>query len=361
MTSQSASARKAAKIAYTYLSPREEAQMRKYILFTSLLLFLALYVGFIFAAQGSSSFEQEAVNADMKEAGSQYEAALVQYPQASPRVYALYGHKPELHEVFRKYGHNQIVPIIEKCFDEGDALLEWGTQFDGLMSSLLNKRLEVPAVAPADCGWRAILLTLVAGNNFLGQYVIDKEGKAHLLPGSSVLAIMKRLTTSGLQVIEKRLVLGESPTPEEWGLATLDVAVVGLAGKAVATAVKRGIARMARPTLGYKLTAARAGMMGFARTHAPRIAKYATIGGIAYLALYHPQVITGAAGVVADTLGVSPLLVQTLVWGIILFIPLWVVMTLLLFLRSAFRLPSLLFGSRLLRNPSHAARARHAA
>jgi hypothetical protein len=57
-------------------------------------------------------------------------------------------------------------------------------------------------------------------------------------------------------------------------------------------------------------------MMGFTRAFAPRIAKLATIGGVAYLAVYYPHVITGAAGVIADTLGVSPLLVQTLVWGI---------------------------------------------
>lgn len=312
--------------------------MKKYILFTFVLLFLALYVGFILATQNNASFEQEAVKADMKEAGPQYEAALVQYPRASPTVYVLYGHTSELHEVFRKYGHNQIVPIVEKCLDEGDRLLELGTQFDELMSSLLNKRFQISEVEPEECGWRAILLTLVAGNSFLGQYVIDNEGKAHLLPGSSGLAIMKRLTTSGLQVLEKRLVLGESPTLKEWGLATLDVAVVGLAGKAVATAVKRGIAQIARPTLGYKLTTARAGMMVFARAYAPRIAKYATIGGVAYLALYHPHVITGAAGVVADAIGVSPLLVQTLVWGTILFIPLWILITLLLFLKSVFRL-----------------------
>jgi len=301
-------------------------------------LLLALFVGFIFATQSSASFELEAVKADMKEAGPQYEAAFVQYPQAAPRVYALYAHTPELHEVFRKYGHNQIVPIIEKCLDEGDTLLELGSQFDELMSSPLNKKLEVSKVEPAECGWRAILLAHAAGNDFLGQYVIDNDGNAHLLPGNSILAIMKRLTTSGLQGLEKRLVLGVSPTPTEWGLAALDIAVIGLASKAVATAAKRGIAQVARPTLGYKLTTARAGMMGFTRSFAPRIAKLATIGGVAYLAVYYPNVITGAARVIADAVGVSPLLVQTLVWGIILFVPLWILMTLLVFLRSVLRL-----------------------
>jgi hypothetical protein len=325
-------------IAYTCFSRRKEFEVKKYILFTFALFFLALYAGFILATQGGASFELEAVKADMKEAGPQYEAALVQYPQASPRVYALYGHTPELHEVFRQYGHNQIVPIIEKCLDEGDTLLELGSQFDELMSSPLNKKLEVSKVEPAECGWRAILLTRAAGNDFLGQYVIDNEGKAHLLPGNSVLAIMKRLTTSGLQGLEKKLVLGASPTPAEWGLAALDIAVVGLAGKAVATAAKRGIAQVVRPTIAYKLTTARAGMMSFARAFAPRIAKLATIGGVAYLAVYHPHVITGAAGVIADTLGVSPLPVQTLVWGVILFIPLWILVTLSVFLRSALRI-----------------------
>jgi hypothetical protein len=311
--------------------------MRNYALLTFVFLLLSLSIGLVCATKSEGSFEQEIVKADMKEAGPQYEAALVQYPQAAPRVYALYAHTPELHDVFQKYGHNQIVPIIEKCLNEGDTLLELGSQFDELMSSPLNKKLEVSKVEPAECGWRAILLTRAAGNDFLGQYVIDNDGKAHLLPGNSILAIMKRLTTSGLQGLEKRLVLGASPTPTEWGLAALDIAAIGLAGKAVATAAKRGIAQVARPTLGYKLTTTRAGMMGFARAFAPRTAKLATIGGVAYLAIYYPHVITGAAGVIADAVGVSPLLVQTLVWGIILFVPFWILMTLLVFLRPVLR------------------------
>jgi hypothetical protein len=314
--------------------------MKKYLWFTAVLLISTLSVASIFASQSNASFELEVVKADMKEAGPQYAAALVQYPQAAPKVYALYGQTPELQAVFQKYGHNQIVPIIEKCLDEGDTLLELGTQFDELMSSPLNK-LEVSKVEPAECGWRAVLITLIAGNNFLGQYVIDDAGKAHVLPGASALAIMKRLTTSGLQAFEKRLVLGETPTSKEWGLAALDVAAIGLTGKVIATAVRKNLVRASRPTLSYKLITARTGLAGFATAYAPRIAKFATIGGVAYLAVYHPRVINGAAAVIADALGISPLLVQTLVWGLILFVPLWMLTTLLLLLQSVFR-PSLI-------------------
>jgi hypothetical protein len=312
--------------------------MKRYLLLTFALLGAALYGGFVCAGQSSGSFEQAAVEAEMKEAGPQFAAALGQYPQASRRVYALYGHTAELHEVFRKYGHNQIVPIIEKCLAEGDALLEWGARFDELLSSPVTKEIQVSKVEPEECGWRAILLTLAAGNNFLGQYVIDDKGKAHLLPGNSALAIMKRLTIGGLQQLERKFVLRESPTPGEWGLGALDLAVIAFGGKAAATAAKSGIAQAARPALSRQLTTVRAGMMGFARAYAPRIAKYATIGGVTYIALYHPRVITGAAGVIGDTIGVSPLLAQTVVWGTILFVPLWLVITVLAFLRSLFRL-----------------------
>ena len=276
--------------------------MKKYLWFTAVLLISTLSVTSIFASQSNASFELEVVKADMKEAGPQYAAALVQYPQAAPKVYALYGQTPELQAVFQKYGHNQIVPIIEKCLDEGDTLLELGTQFDELMSSPLNK-LEVSKVEPAECGWRAVLITLIAGNNFLGQYVIDDAGKAHVLPGASALAIMKRLTTSGLQAFEKRLVLGETPTSKEWGLAALDVAAIGLTGKVIATAVRKNLVRASRPTLSYKLIHCPNGLGRVCDSLCARIAKFATIGGVAYLAVYHPRVINGAAAVIADALG----------------------------------------------------------
>jgi hypothetical protein len=60
----------------------------------------------------------------------------------------------------------------------------------------------------------------------------------------------------------------------------------------VATAAKRGIARAATPSLGHKLTTARAGMLSLASTYTPSMLKYGTVGGVAYLVLNHPQVIT---------------------------------------------------------------------
>ncbi|HEY7764283.1 MAG TPA: hypothetical protein VIB38_04780 [Aestuariivirgaceae bacterium] len=311
--------------------------MRKSTLSLLLCAVIALCVGFVAARQSQGSFQLEALKAEMKEAGPQYEAALVQYPEAAPRAYALYGQTSEFREVIHRFGHNQIIPIIDKCLVDGDTLLELSFRFDAFIQSLLEKKIEVAKVGPAECGWRAILLTLAAGNSFLGQYAVDEAGRARLLPGNSFLAIMKRLTTSGIQKVEKRLVLGESPSLKEWGLAALDVAVLGVAAKTAASQVlRRGVA--SRASLAHRISHARTGLAGFAQAHAPRIAKYATIGGVTYLAVHHPRVITGAAGVIADAAGIPRLVVQTLLWGMILFIPLWGLTTLWVLLRSVFRL-----------------------
>lgn len=310
--------------------------MKRFILVLLLCATLAMGVGFVAASQSEGSFQIEALKAEMKEAGPQYAAALLQYPQAAPRAYALYGQTSEFKEVIRKFGHNQIIPIIDKCLSDGDTLLELGSQFDALIGSLLEKKVEVAKVGPVECGWRAILLTLAAGNSFLGQYAIDETGKARLLPGNSFLAIVKRLATSGMQTVERRLVLGESPSLKEWGLAALDLAFLGVAGKTAGRVMKSGVAP--RATLAHRISHARTGIAGFAQAYAPRIAKYATVGGVAYLAIYHPRVITGAAGIIADAAGIPRLVVQTLVWGVILIIPLWALATLWVLLRSAFRL-----------------------
>jgi hypothetical protein len=318
-------------------SALQEEAMRTHLHLTIILIALALCAGFAISARGNMSFELELVRAEMQEAGPQFEAAFAQYPEASTRVYMLYGHTPELREVFQRFGHNQIVSIIGKCFEKGDALIELSAQIDGLLISLTHGKTKVVSVSPAECGWRAILITQAAGNSFLGQYVVDATGSARLLPGSSVLAILKRLTTGGLQLVERRLVLGETPTSREWGLAALDVAVVGLAGKSIATAVKPGIARAARPAIGQRLGSVQKGMAAFARTYAPTVAKYGSMAGIAYLALHHPGVISSAAKIMADTLGVAPILLQTIVWAAILFLPLWIVFSTTVLLRSVLR------------------------
>ena len=292
---------------------------------------MAVAYSYVFVSS-PTSFEEAAVEAEMKETGPQMQAALEQYSDDALRVFVLYGQTPEFGDIMYRYGHNQVVPIVAKCLEKGDPFLEFGSELEQVMSALLD--FEWPAVEalePIECGWRAILLVQTVGNDFLGQFVINEEGKALRLPGSSIAAALKGLATSGLQRLERRLVLGETPTFGEWGLAVLDVAVIGVAGKSVAVLARGKLAT--RATLGARLTAARQGIAGFAKTVTPKVAgkvvKYSAVVGVGYLAIYHPAVITGAAGTIAEVLGLPPFLVQGVVWGVILYVPLSLLASLL--------------------------------
>lgn len=302
-----------------------------------LLLFVAAFIGVAVWRIYSSpiKFEEEAVKAEMKESGPQMQAALAQYPQDAPRVVVLYGHTEDLHEVFRDYGHNQIVPIVVKCLEGGDDFLAMSFEFEKAVTSLIRFRWPSgQKLEPVECGWRAILLTKIAGSDFLRQFRI-KEGKAYRLPGTTVLSLATDFLTSGLKDVEKKLVVGERITASEWGMAALDVAMVGAAGKSVAMVVRGKTAALPKAA---RMSAARQGITGFARNYAPKIAKYATLTGGVYLMIYHPGVITGALGTLAEVLGLPSWLFQVTFWGIVLFVLSWVVSTILFFPRTIYRL-----------------------
>lgn len=275
--------------------------------------------------QPATSFEQAVVRADILERGPQAAAALAQYPDATMRVFGLFGETAEFNEAIRRFGHNQLVPIADRCLKGGDGFLEAGNNFNQILGSLVQFRWPKPqALSPEECGWQAILLTLTAGNDFLGQFVVDAGGEAHRLPGSSVMATAKGVATSGLQGLEKKLVLGEAVTWRDWGAAALEVTALGVATRSVSLAARARMAGAAtRPPLTAQIGLAGEGLLAFARASAPRIAKYATIGGIAYLVFYHPAVISGAVRTLAEILGIDPIVLQVLVWGAILFVPAW--------------------------------------
>jgi hypothetical protein len=306
--------------------------------FASLGLLLVAFAGaaFYVQAEPAGRFEDEVVQADIAESGPQAMAALAQYPAATVRVFGLYGQAPELAEVLRRYGHNQIIPIVDKCLQGGDSFLEMGGAFDQIVGSLTRFQWpKVQQLTADECGWRAILLTLSAGNDFLGQFTADASGEARRLPGSSVLATAKGLATGGLQSLERKLVLGQETTWRDWGAAGLDVAAVGVAAKSVSVVARARLATSAvRPAFSATMMVAADGIGAFAKSAAPRIAKYATLGGLAYLAVYHPGVISSGVRTIAEIVGVDPVLAQVIVWCAIFFLPVWLAINALIAVRS---------------------------
>ncbi|MFO1184756.1 MAG: hypothetical protein U1E56_08215 [Bauldia sp.] len=313
------------------------------------LLLVALGAAAVFVERSPArSFEQEVAHAEMIERGPQSAAALAQYGERAIRVFGIYGQTPEFADVLSRYGHNQIVPIVDRCLKGGDGFIEAGNNFNQILGSLVQFRWPKPEqLTPEECGWQAILLTLSAGNDFLGQFAIDNAGEAKRLPGSSVAAAAKSVATGGLQGLEKKLVLGEETTWRDWGAAALNLTAVGLAARSVSVAARARIAATAsRPPLTARLGVVGEGLVAFARGNAPRIAKYATFGGVIYLAIHHPAVISGAVKTIAEVLSIDPTVLQVLVWGAILFLPAWAVLNAVVALRGLGRGVGWLFGGK---------------
>ena len=104
-----------------FAKPLKRERRMKKVLFGLILLSLLAAVAVALATR--SPFEEAVLVANTKEWGPQGQADLEQYPTTAPRVFALYGHTPEFAEVLRRYGHNQLVPVVAKCLQQIDTLV----------------------------------------------------------------------------------------------------------------------------------------------------------------------------------------------------------------------------------------------
>ena len=246
---------------------------------------------------------------DMKESSAQVQAMLAQYPDSAPQVYALYGQTPEFAAVLRKDGHNRIVPIITKCLEGGDGLLDLMGRVDQLVQAavaassqqagfgnslaavgraLANTTPKV--VTPEECGWIAVQMANKLGPSFLGEFDIDEQGVARRLPVTTAAALATRFFTSGAKTLERRWVRGESPTQSEWLMGGLDA--LGVWG------VWKGLAHHFGAHAALK-----AGLFGGVTATASLAAKTAIVVGGVWLALTNPGVVLSALAEAGKQLG----------------------------------------------------------
>ena len=276
--------------------------------------------------------EEELQRVELAQSTLQIQAMHAQYPGTAPRVYALYGQAPDFHETLRRYGHNQVVPIIDKCFDRGDRVIEVMGRLQQLVQALPSvgtppapgsgfrdwaaratqaiTGYRPPAyepITPEQCGWLVVQMTLASGNDFLGQFVVTAEGAALRLPGTTTFALAKQLLTSGVQVLERRAVLGERPTPAEWLMGGADM--VGFAGVWKVLTLHAGKAAALKASAGFAGTSA-----------AVTTTKLAVVGGVAYLTFNHPGLVLSTITAVGEQLGLPRWLAEALGVGIALFV-----------------------------------------
>lgn len=178
----------------------------------------------------------------------------------------------------------------------------------------------VPGTAPQTYGpdlrgQRAIALIAQDGHQFLGQFVLDPQGKAAWVQTERTAEAVKSLFLSGTINLEKKYRSGQALDAADALSAGMDVFIFIGAFKALkvlrAAQQVRAVGLMKRTQL---LGAPLLGRSALGR-HAM---KYGVAAGTVYLMARHPSLLSSVFVTLGKWLGISPFLAKTLGWGLLL-------------------------------------------
>jgi hypothetical protein len=254
------------------------------------------------------------------------------YPDKAPRLFALYGDLPQWKEVLDRYGH-EVIPLVW-YFQQGSKEIQVRQALGRAVEGLLHGErpvFKIEDMTPEQFGYVAILMLDDRGYDLLGQFEF-KDGEARRRPVQGVLSTLKELFFGGVSQLERVLVRGERwPTFGEIGSAALDVAVVAggmsaitrlrIAGEAAEDA--RAATRFGRLSA---LEVSSGAIGDSVMTVGRKVVPAAAVVGVAYLAVSHPHIVTGAGQWIAERVGVAPWVGAFGIW-LLLLIPIMMVIS----------------------------------
>lgn len=244
------------------------------------------------------------------------QAALHLQPERAARLLVLYGPEPDFMAVLKAYGDAVLLPIDYFLANE-IAALTWARRI------WPGEGARTPP-DPVERGWHAVQYIREEGHGFLGQFVVDAEGRVQWVQSERVLEGLNQFFAGGVRRLESRYRSGESIEAADVGWAMVDaVAVVGAVqllrlGKVAAGAARSGdaAARASR----FAVRMARAGQIG--ANVASRL-KWPALFGAGYLALRHPALMGDVFAVAGEWFGLSPRVAVFAGWSLLLLIALY--------------------------------------
>jgi hypothetical protein len=274
------------------------------------------------------------------------------YPEKAPRLFALYGDLPQWKEVLDRYGH-EVVPVVWH-FQQGSKEIQVRQALGRAVEDVLHGErplFKIEDMTPEQFGYVAILMLEDRGYDLLGQFEF-MDGGVRRRPVERALSTLKELFLGGVSQLERVLVRGERwPSFGEIGFAALDVAVVAggisaitrlrIAGEAAEDA--RAATRFGR------LTAVEVGSEAIgssAMTVGRKVLPAAAVLGVAYVAVTHPHIVTGAGQWIAEKAGMSPWVGAFGIWLVLLVPIMMLVSPLALAARMTIKGLGFAFGAR---------------
>ncbi|MEM4407076.1 MAG: hypothetical protein QXS68_08550, partial [Candidatus Methanomethylicaceae archaeon] len=264
--------------------------------------------------------------------------AIAKYGDSARRILSTYGEEKDFQEILKTYGE-AVVPVI--CyFLENDVL---SVRIQHSVSQVVEKAKDWASnlwrritgdkepekessppsreFTPEHRGLYAIKFIKDEGHHFLGQFVIDKEGKARWLQTDRVAQGISSLFVGGLREVEAKAKRGdEIGLPDVfWGSLDGLVLAAGTAKAIKFLKAAKGVKRLeaiGRGTLIASRTAAQARLWS-------KVLKWGKWGAgllTVYMLAKHPELVNTFLGEVAKTLGMKPWVVQLAFWTLVIMI-----------------------------------------
>ena len=248
--------------------------------------------------------------------------ALSKYPATARENLLLYGSEPEFKDILRRYG-DPVIPVIQYFRDNDiwtvraiQSVTDAARKIWGRVTGNEQANEKPVELGPVERGWVAVNFIKYEGHDFLGQFVVDKEGKAKWNQTDRIVKAFTSFFTSGVRNLETKVDLGQDITAADAFWAGLDVAMVAVPAKILMSG--RVVARSGQE-LGF---AART------RLVAPRLLprgeifrKLGTYGAAAaalYVVVRHPSLLNSVFAELAELIGISPWLVQAAGWSVVI-------------------------------------------
>jgi hypothetical protein len=284
--------------------------------------------------------------------------ALMRYPDLARRILPVYGDKPDFQEVLLNYGEAAFPPIA--YFMDHDltslnmrhTLGEWTDEIKHHYGRLMVARDDPESAAPVthptvpmpdnvpsetaiddaqpgtppahklsaeERGWYAIQFLQGQGYNFLGQFVVARNGKADWVQTERVMESLPGFFLGGLRSLETKWRHGDNIEGADLGWAALDVIVIGSTMKLfralraarvstpAANAARAGGFSQRVTVFGSRVLAG-SGRLGVA------VVRLGAIPAAIYLMVAHPELINATLAVLGGWLGINIWLVQFAFW-----------------------------------------------
>ena len=268
-------------------------------------------------------------------------AAMLRYPAMARELLPIYGSSPEFKQILKEYGES-VLPAIHYFFSNPIDSIEWmskaGKQYEAIKAWFVESESDTPgnasapelaqSLTPTDRGWHAIQYISTEGHDFIGQFIVNPEGKVEWIVTERVMEGFTQFFSSGIRQLETRYKMDEQIEASDIGWASLDVLVFASAVKVLRVGRNFAVTTQtaSRGTRSAALTA-RVISGGRLVLNGARYAKWPLFLGGAYLVFTHPSLINDFLAEIAGVIGLPPFVVQFLGWILLLLPALFLIRT----------------------------------